>query len=106
MSHPTAIDFYPRGAGVYALRRLMEDPAVQRYLFMNRYNGQLWINKEQLETLVYWILFESVIALQLADHLSKETLATRCANATEILMAALAAGYNVEMMFQILQCEP
>ena len=105
MSHPTAIDFYPRGAGVYALRRLVEDPAAQRYLFMNRYNGQLWINKEQLESLVYWILFESVIALQLAGHLTKETLATRCANATEILTAALAAGYNVEMMFQILQCE-
>ena len=106
MSHPTAMDFYPRGAGVYAIRRLMEDPTVQRYLFMNRYNGHLWVNKEQLESLVYWILFEATIALQLAGHLTKETLATRCANATEILTAALAAGYNVDMMFQILQCEP
>ncbi len=43
------------------LRSLLSNPDVQTYLKINRHQGQLWFNKEQFESLVWWLFVTAII---------------------------------------------
>jgi hypothetical protein len=45
------------------LRRMLDDPAVRDYLYVNQFDGVLWLNKEQLESMAYWLFFIGTISL-------------------------------------------
>ncbi|NIA12777.1 MAG: alpha-amylase [Nitrospiraceae bacterium] len=104
-THPTALDFFPAGGGAITMRRMFEDPSVQRFLYLNRHAGSVWFNKEQMERLVYWLLFESVVALARDGALTKTALSARAENAAQILAAADEAGYEAETFFAHLSHE-
>ena len=67
--------------------------------------GLVWFNKEQAERLVYWLLFESVVALARDGALTKTALTARAENAAQILSAAREAGYEAETFFACLSRE-
>ena len=45
----------------HLLNTLLEDPLVQQYLQVNRYQGVLWFNKESFESLVGWLFAVGVL---------------------------------------------
>ena len=45
------------------LERLLSDDEVQRFLLVNRYQGELWFNKEAYEELVWWMYIIAVIRM-------------------------------------------
>ena len=103
LAYPTLLDFRPRGGGgVFPIRRLFDDITVQRYLLMNRHDGVVWFNKEQIEKLMYWMLLESVIVLGVGSRLTKSAVVSRYENAMEILDAAQESGYKTETLIHIL----
>jgi glycosidase len=104
-AYPTVLDFFPGGGGAIPVRRMFEDVAVQRYLLMNRYDGVIWLNKEQMEKLVYWLFFESVVSLAVDARLTRDLVATRYENAMAILNVTAQAGYQVERILQLLAQE-
>jgi len=101
-AYPTLLDFFPGGGGAAVVRGALRDAAVQRYLLMNRHKDAVWINKERLEEMVYWLLFSSVAGLMAGESLTTELLNARYRNAVEILSAAEEAGYNVDKMLKVL----
>jgi len=100
--YPAAVDFFPTGAGALPLRQMLEDFQVQRSLGMNRYQGVLWLVKEPMERLLYWILLESIVALAAAGRLSREAVLARHRNVRQILAAMEQAGFNVDEMLRLL----
>ena len=101
-NHFPVLDFYPGGGGRFSLHRMFEDPAVQEYLLVNRHQDVLWFNREQMEKLVYWLFFASVLSLEAGSRLDRQALTARFENATEILEAAETSEYQVEKLFQLL----
>ena len=101
-AHPTLLDFFPGGGGAAIVRQVLRDPAVQRYLLMNRHQDVVWLNKERLEEMVYWLLFVSVASLMAGEALTTELLNARHENAAQILDAAAEAGYDVDKMLRAL----
>jgi hypothetical protein len=89
------------------LRRMFEDANVREYLLIHRYGGVLWLNRERMETLIYWMLFLSGVVRSFDATLS---VAAMCAtllgsftHAQEILAAVELAGYQVEKVPELLQ---
>ncbi|MCX5769288.1 MAG: alpha-amylase family glycosyl hydrolase [Candidatus Hydrogenedentes bacterium] len=101
-AHATLLDFFPGGGGAVGVRQVLRDPAVQRCLLMNRHQDVVWLNKERLEEMVYWLLFASVAGLMATEALTTELLNARLENAMQIVEAAAEAGYDVEKMLRIL----
>jgi glycosidase len=86
-------------------RRLLHDPAVRDYLFANKHEGILWINKEQMESLVYWLFFTSMVSEALASETGKKrdsVAAARYRWAQALLKAAQAAHYELDKMLDAL----
>lgn len=104
-AYPTALDFFPSGGGAFIARQMLKDVAVQRYLLMNQYEGVVWFNAEQMEKLVYWLFFESVVSLIVAGTLTKDTLKARFDNASRILEAVHESGYRTDELLRSLGSE-
>ncbi|MBI1987169.1 MAG: alpha-amylase [Nitrospinae bacterium] len=87
------------------LRAMLDDPAVGDYLHVHRYDGVLWINQEQMESLMYWLLFASVAQRmtdpELDESARKAEILACYQNLKEILSAAEAVGYQVERMLLV-----
>ncbi len=85
---------------------LFEDEQVRAYLYVNLYEGTLWINREQLESLMYWLVATQAIALTTApkcDPLARdEAIQLYYEAAQETLQAAKDAGYQLERVLEIL----
>ena len=86
-------------AGIQALFR---DRAIQTYAVMNRYDGKIWVNKERLEQLVYWLTaFATLIRVSDSHPEPKgaaKEVAAYCEQSAAILAAAETAGYHVETL--------
>jgi len=74
------------------LRLLLEDPTAQRYLQFNRYQGVVWLNKEQATSAVRAIY----VAQILQARFDVNVLSRYATNARNIERAVDAAGYRVE----------
>lgn len=101
-AYPSAVEFAPASGGVVVLRRMLHDPAVQRFLLMNRYDDVVYVNKEQFERLVYWLVFETCTTLMADGQFNKQALQTRFEIAEELLSAIEEAGYDVEQFLGLL----
>ncbi|MCP4642281.1 MAG: alpha-amylase [bacterium] len=92
------------GAGKRAVRplfaRLLNDPAVRDYLYMNRFDGVLWLNREQLQTMVYWLFLFSVVTLvtdtSLDARARTDAIQRRFEAMDTFLTTAEKAHYQVE----------
>lgn len=88
------------------LRALFADPLVRDYLYMNTYDGILWLNKEQVENLLYWLFFVSVVYVMADSSLSPEAQAADVSasfNRTEhIIDAVHRACYQVDRSLELL----
>lgn len=88
------------------LRTMSDDPLVGEYLRFNRYDGVLWLNKEQFEALVQW-LFVASLASGLTDpRHTRRTFAEAVTSLFEecrrLLAAVHEAGYRVEHLLDLL----
>lgn len=105
MTHGAALDFAPQAGGALIIRRMFEDVSVQRYLGINRYQGVLWLNKERLERLVYWLVFESIVAVKCTTRATSDAILARHENGRDLLQAAEQANYRVDSLLEILSRE-
>jgi len=82
------------------LRAMLDDPTVRDYLFINQFDGILWLNKEQLESMMYWLLFLDAVRLTADSALNTSVLAAAIQGSFEltqgILRAAETARYQVQ----------
>jgi hypothetical protein len=88
------------------MQRLMEDPGARAFLQVNSYEDILWFNKEQLDALVYWTFFVSVVLLLGDSSKSAEARAAQVfalhQNAQMILEAAERSQYRVAELLRLL----
>jgi len=88
------------------LEQMFEDPIVSDYLFVNQHDGKLWLSKEQLETLLYWLFFCAVVRTVGDQVQDAEDMAEAIHNAYhrvhEILAAAESVKYQVEPLLEVL----
>jgi len=98
--YPTTVDFDTQSGGALVLRTIFNDSLVQKYLRMNRYEGVVYFNKEQIERMCYWLFFESIITTMISDDLPKQALKALFENTQAILDAAQKAGYQTETFLQ------
>jgi len=82
------------------MKEVLVDPRVVEYLQIHRHEDVLYLNKEQLERLVSALLLAVIIQLKAKSKLNDTTAATALQMARQILSAAEAAGYRVEVMLR------
>ena len=88
------------------IERMFEDPVLKDFLFVNQYEGKLWFSKEQLEKLMYWLFFCSVVHT-LGEPLDVEENAAEAVHSQyhrvhELLAAAESVKYQVEPFLELL----
>ncbi len=86
------------------LTSIFSDSDAINYLGVNRYKEVLWINKEALEDLLWWLYIiaavESSVAADQADQPGKSVL--RCyTTISNILNNAQASGYKLEKLLDL-----
>ncbi|HOV75381.1 MAG TPA: alpha-amylase family glycosyl hydrolase [Candidatus Hydrogenedentes bacterium] len=102
LTHSPVLDFAPNAGGALLVRRMFEDVSVQRFLAINRHRGFLWLRKEPLERLVYWLVFDNIVALRCMRGARKETIMARYQNGQDLLRAAEEAGYRIDRLLELL----
>ena len=85
---------------------MFDDPVFSDFLYVNPYEGKLWLSKEQLEKLMYWLFFCSV-AHVLADQIhvlenSAEAILSQYHRVHEVLAAADSVKYQLEPLLELL----
>ena len=86
------------------LRKMLDDPAVRDYLYVNQFDGVLWLNKEQLESMAYWLFF--VGAISLAGDIDREPAArteavhAQFATVQELLSLAEKYRYQIDKILE------
>ena len=102
VAYPSPINL-PAKEKAEAFRGMFADIFVQRYLRMNIHEGVLWLNKEQMERLVFWFLFKTDLELTLEPHIPREMLVSSSEAAHQILAAVSASDYQAAKMVELLQ---
>ena len=88
------------------IEQMFEDPILNDYLFINQHEGKLWLSKEQLETLLYWLFFCAVVRIvgdqvQVVED-TGEAIHNAYHRVHEILAAAESVKYQVEPLLELL----
>ncbi|HQM32271.1 MAG: alpha-amylase [Candidatus Hydrogenedentes bacterium] len=88
------------------LEHMFDDPILNDFLFVNPYEGKLWLSKEQLEKLMYWLFFCSVVHV-LGDQVqvlenAAEAVHSQYHRVHEVLAAAESVKYQVEPLLELL----
>ncbi len=82
----------------------LNDPDIQEYLRINRYEGVLWFNKEAFDRLTRGLLAVAVIGLQTSSDLSAEQVQTRTLDCYKVIRrirkASKKSGYQVERLME------
>ncbi|MBN2311517.1 MAG: alpha-amylase [Candidatus Hydrogenedentes bacterium] len=86
------------------LRTMLDDPMIRDYLFVHRFDGVLWLNKEQLENMLYWMFFLRVLEL-CADASADPAARSRALHAhyatiQRCLALAAKAHYELERLLE------
>ena len=100
-------DWFRVGVGNLGPRTLrlfetwFEDPDVQRFLHVNRYQGVLWFNKESYEQLLGWLLAVAAVA-ELAEGAEgvEARLVEHHTLVSQLLEAGERSGYRVEGLLE------
>ena len=87
------------------LEERLNEPRVQEYLEVNLHEGTVWLSKEQLERVTYWMVqCGAVIAMTEQDKDKAKVSRTACyAAGRRILETAAETGYRVEEALKVLQ---
>ncbi|HOD48947.1 MAG TPA: alpha-amylase family glycosyl hydrolase [Candidatus Hydrogenedentes bacterium] len=88
------------------IERMFADPVLNDFLFVNEYEKKLWFSKEQLEKLLYWLFFCSVVTV-LGDQIQVEENAAEAIHSQyhrvhEVLAAAETVKYDVALFLEVL----
>ena len=94
-----------RGRAARILQTWLKDQDIQRFLKVNRHNGILWFNKENLEALLRWMLIIAVIETlsnptQVEEEIPEEILA-HYAVIKSIQKAAQQSEYQIEKLLEV-----
>ena len=100
-------DWFRVGVGNLGPRTLrlfetwFEDPDLQRFLHVNRYQGVLWFNKESYEQLLGWLLAVAAVA-ELAEGAEgvEARLVEHHTLVSQLLEAGERSGYRVEGLLE------
>jgi hypothetical protein len=99
----TASNFTLNFINLYKIKEMLEDYKVQEYLNFNWYAGILWLNKEALEELIYWLLTTSIINTAY-ESIDEEELLSNIANqyktGRKILQVAEESQYQVKEILE------
>jgi hypothetical protein len=93
-----------------ALRAWLEDPQVQGYLNIHRYQDILWFNQEAFERLCWWAFVISIVQAHAALDGAEPESGALCKTllacyrlAETLLSAAKASGFQVEKLLGIVE---
>jgi glycosidase len=81
---------------------LVDSAGLTQYLRVNRHDGALWVHKEALERLLYWLVFAAAVTDLVEPYppVADSQQALECAVA--VLAAAGEASYRVDAMHDLL----
>ena len=86
------------------LRAMLGDALVRDYLFVNRFDGILWLNKEQLESMAYWLFLLSALQVLRSGQLSsgerRDAIQRYYQGVCAILKRAERSRYQVDEMLK------
>lgn len=78
---------------------VFRDADARAFLQMNRFNGRLWVNKEQFERLFHMLVFSVALDFLPNGHAAADTLMYCVEDAETLTTAAADAGYDLERLF-------
>jgi glycosidase len=81
---------------VSLLKTWLEDPEIQKYLRVNRYNGVLWFNKEAFDKLTQGLLTIAIISITTDPDLSNEQVSTGASDAYKFIRRLRKASEKSE----------
>jgi hypothetical protein len=81
------------------LKKLLNDPEIQSYLRINRFEGILWFNKEAFDQLINGLLMIAIVSILSDSDLSQDQAETRVKSCIKIISRIQKAGKKSE--FQV-----
>ncbi|MAT43164.1 MAG: alpha-amylase [Anaerolineaceae bacterium] len=88
------------------LRSLLSNSDVQTFLKINRYQGQLWFNKEQFESLVWWLFTSAIIQLGSNKNTSATIFTEEVIRLYRIVLKLIEAMENSNYLVDNLISQP
>ena len=89
------------------LESWFQDPEVQQFLQVNRYQDVLWFNCEAFERWLWWMLLVAVVDGSADPHRPAATVAREIAGHYEIIRQlrrrAQESGYQVERLLELVR---
>ncbi|MDI6735424.1 MAG: alpha-amylase family glycosyl hydrolase [bacterium] len=81
------------------VKAMLDDPKVAAYLNFNWHQDTLWLSKEALEELMYWLFVASVVHIIVSNKKGWQTKVIKCYKMViKVLESAEELGYRVEEM--------
>ncbi len=80
------------------LNSLLEDPLVQQFMQVNRYQGVLWFNKESYESLIGWLFVVAALNCLVED--TPKLVGKLFSSVKSLLKIEAASGYRVERLLE------
>ena len=81
---------------------MFEQTAVRDYLFVNAFDGIVWLNKEQFESMMYWTFAASVYELIADTSLTPKKKTTAIAASHKVVQDALKLAQNAHYQVDVL----
>ena len=89
------------------MKSWLSQDAIRSYLNINRYRGKLWFNKEQFESMMWWMMVAALIRLVADPETSLSENIETLFEAFDLIKSLLAAekesDYQVEMLLDSLK---
>jgi hypothetical protein len=86
---------------------LFSDSDVQQFLFVNRYQGVLWFNKESFEQLLWWLQFAAYIGLRCDPSIPSDAVSFALCQIETVLQsweeAAYRCNYQVDKLLDAVE---
>ena len=87
------------------LKSWLQDPEIQEYLRINRYEGVLWFNKEAFDELTRSLLIIAIIKTTTEPKISEKKISARIRKCYKIIhqirKASQQSGYQVEKLLEL-----
>ncbi|MFH1564079.1 MAG: alpha-amylase family glycosyl hydrolase [Nitrospirota bacterium] len=87
------------------IEAILDDPKVASYLNFNRHQDILWLSKEALEELMYWLFATTVVHIITANEKNEKGLQSKIIKCHKIVVKVLESaeksGYQVKEMLDL-----
>ncbi len=88
------------------VKKWLNDPELQSYIAVNRYQEKLWFNKERFEALIWWFFLVAMVELQ-SDSATKDSIWKECQRIFKIVRQIMEleqlSGYEVDKLIALLE---